>query len=78
MTAKSFRPNVAAVIMHPTNKKVLKNQKNLPTANRQFLLLHYLKVLMMKNMNLKKKDYKETIVRKTMSSLEMAALIKNP
>ena len=23
MTAKSFRPNVAAVIMHPTNKKVL-------------------------------------------------------
>ena len=59
-------------------RKVLKNQKNLPLANRQFLLLHYLKVLMMKNMNLKKKDYKETIVRKTMSSLEMAALIKNP
>ncbi|RTZ82284.1 MAG: RNA pyrophosphohydrolase, partial [SAR324 cluster bacterium] len=23
MTAKSFRPNVAAVIMHPSNKKVL-------------------------------------------------------
>ena len=23
MTAKSFRPNVAAVIMHPSNKKIL-------------------------------------------------------